>query len=59
MGVLNPRRRWGSPVLIESALDAVRKWRFEAGPEEPAETIQVTFEPELTTNVRAGDLHHG
>jgi TonB family protein len=36
----------GSPVLIESATDAVRKWRFEAGPEETTETVQVTFEPD-------------
>jgi TonB family protein len=36
----------GSPVLIDSAIDAVRKWRFEAGPEETTETVQVTFEPD-------------
>jgi protein TonB len=35
----------GSPVLIESATDAVLKWRFEAAPEETTETVQLTFEP--------------
>jgi TonB family protein len=34
----------GSPVLIESATDAVVKWRFEAAPEETTEVVQITFE---------------
>jgi protein TonB len=36
----------GSPVLIESATDAVRKWKFEAGTEETTETVQLVFEPQ-------------
>jgi TonB family protein len=35
----------GSPVLIEAAMDAVRKWKFEAASEESTEIIQVAFEP--------------
>jgi TonB family protein len=34
----------GSPVLIESATDAVFKWKFEAAPEESTEAVQITFE---------------
>jgi|SRR5271165_296789 len=36
----------GSPALIEAATDAVRKWKFEAGPEETTEVVQLTFEPQ-------------
>jgi TonB family protein len=35
----------GNPVLIGSATDAVRKWKFEAATEETTEVIQLTFEP--------------
>jgi TonB family protein len=34
----------GSPVLIESATDAVFKWRFAVAPEESTEAVQITFE---------------
>jgi TonB family protein len=34
----------GSPVLIESATDAVFKWRFEVAPEESTEAVQITFD---------------
>jgi TonB family protein len=34
----------GSPALIESATDAVFKWRFEAAPKESTEVVQITFE---------------
>ncbi|MGB9233104.1 MAG: energy transducer TonB [Terriglobales bacterium] len=33
----------GSPVLIGSAIDAVRKWIFESAPEETTEVVQVAF----------------
>lgn len=36
----------GSPALIQSAIDAVRKWKFEAAPEETTEIIQIMFEPQ-------------
>jgi len=34
----------GNPVLIESATDAVRKWKFETASAETTEVLQVTFE---------------
>jgi len=34
----------GSPALIESATDAVSKWRFEAAPKETTEVVEITFE---------------
>lgn len=36
----------GNPVLLQSAADAVRKWRFESATEETAEIVMVTFEPD-------------
>jgi TonB family protein len=33
----------GAPVLIPSAIDAVRKWRFEAAPKETTEIVQIIF----------------
>jgi len=36
----------GNPVLIESATDAIRKWKFEAAAAETTETLQLTFEPQ-------------
>lgn len=35
----------GNPVLLDSATDAVRKWKFDAAPEETTETVRVSFEP--------------
>ena len=34
----------GNPVLIESATDAVRKWKFEAASAQSTEVLQLTFE---------------
>jgi TonB family protein len=34
----------GSPALIESATDAVSKWRFESAPKETTEVVQIAFE---------------
>ena len=36
----------GNPALIQSAIDAVRKWKFEAAPEETTEIVQIMFEPQ-------------
>ena len=33
----------GNPVLIEAAINAVRKWKFAAGHEQTSETIQLLF----------------
>jgi len=35
----------GHPVLANAVLDAVRKWRFESGPQETTETLQFRFDP--------------
>jgi TonB family protein len=34
----------GNPVLVESAQDAVSKWKFEAGQNETTEVVQLAFE---------------
>jgi TonB family protein len=34
----------GNPVLVDAALEAVGKWKFEAGQAETTEIVQVTFE---------------
>jgi protein TonB len=33
----------GSPVLVGAALDALKKWRFEAAPRETTEIIEFNF----------------
>jgi TonB family protein len=35
----------GHPVLANAALDAVKKWRFEAGPQESAGIVEFRFDP--------------
>lgn len=35
----------GNPVLIESATDAIRKWKFEAASADSTEVLQLTFDP--------------
>lgn len=36
----------GHPLLAESAVAAVRKWKFETGPANSTEQIEVKFSPE-------------
>jgi TonB family protein len=36
----------GNPVLVDAALDAVGKWKFEAAQAETTEVVQVTFDNE-------------
>lgn len=36
----------GSPVLVNAATDAVSKWKFEPGPSETTEVIELTFIPQ-------------
>jgi TonB family protein len=33
----------GHPVLASSALDAIKKWRFEPGPKDTTELIEIDF----------------
>jgi TonB family protein len=35
----------GHPVLANAALDAVRKWRFETGPQESKGIVELRFDP--------------
>lgn len=35
----------GNPVLLESATDAVRKWKFEAASADTTEVLQLPFDP--------------
>lgn len=35
----------GHPVLATSALDAVKKWRFETGPQESTGIVEFRFDP--------------
>lgn len=34
----------GNPVLVDAALDAVGKWKFETGQSETTEVVQLTFD---------------
>jgi len=36
----------GNPVLVNAALEAVSKWRFETGPSETTEPVELTFIPQ-------------
>ncbi len=36
----------GSPVLVEAASDAVKKWKFEPAQSETTEVVQLAFEDE-------------
>jgi TonB family protein len=33
----------GSPLLVNAALDALKKWHFEPGPKETTEVVEFTF----------------
>jgi len=33
----------GSPLLVGSAMDAIKKWRFEPAPKESSEIIEFDF----------------
>jgi TonB family protein len=33
----------GSPILVNAALDAIRMWRYEVGPKETVEVIEIEF----------------
>lgn len=34
----------GSPLLVNAALDALKKWRFEAGPKQTTEVVEFNFD---------------
>jgi periplasmic protein TonB len=41
--VLGTRVVGGSPLLVNAALDALKKWRFEPGPKDTTEIIEFEF----------------
>ena len=44
--VKSTRVMGGNPVLANAATDAVNKWRFEPGPSETTELIELRFIPQ-------------
>ena len=36
----------GNPVLVDAATEAVNRWKFESGPSETTQIVQVTFAPQ-------------
>jgi TonB family protein len=42
--VKSTRALGGNPVLVDAALDAVGKWKFESGQNETTEVVQLVFE---------------
>jgi TonB family protein len=43
--VKNAKLVGGHPVLANAALDAVKKWRFETGPQESVGIVEFRFDP--------------
>jgi TonB family protein len=35
----------GNPILVNAAIEALKKWKFETSPEESAGTVEFKFEP--------------
>lgn len=35
----------GNPILVNAAMDALKKWRFEPGSEESTGTVEFRFQP--------------
>ena len=35
----------GNPILVNAAMEALKKWRFEPAPEESSGTVEFSFEP--------------
>jgi TonB family protein len=44
--VKNAKLIGGHPLLANAALDAIKKWRFEAGPAESSGVVQFRFDPQ-------------
>jgi TonB family protein len=43
--IKNPKLVGGHPILASAAMDAIRKWRYEAGPEETTGVVEFHFDP--------------
>jgi TonB family protein len=37
----------GNPILVNAAIDAVKKWRFESGSEDSSQLVEFKFDPSL------------
>lgn len=35
----------GNPILVNAAMEALKKWRFEPAPEETSGTVEFSFKP--------------
>jgi TonB family protein len=44
--VKNTKVIGGHPLLVNAAMDAVKKWKFEASPEESTGIVEFKFEPQ-------------
>ena len=44
--VKNVRPLGGHPLLVESVMDAVRRWKYESGPQETTMVVEVKFTEE-------------
>jgi outer membrane biosynthesis protein TonB len=44
--VLTTKVIGGSPLLINSALEALKKWRFEPAPRDSTEIVEFEFNPQ-------------
>jgi TonB family protein len=43
--IKNTKLVGGHPVLANAALDAIKKWKYEAGPEETTGIVEFRFDP--------------
>jgi TonB family protein len=44
--ILGTRVVGGSPLLVNAALEALKKWRFEPAPKDTTEIVEFEFNPE-------------
>jgi TonB family protein len=44
--VLSTRVVGGSPLLVNAALEALKKWRFEPAPKDTTEVVEFEFSPQ-------------
>ena len=47
--VKNTKVVGGHPLLVNAAVDAVKKWRFEAASEETSGVVEFKFDPSIAT----------